>query len=136
MESIRSCRCTLRNSCRCCASWNSSIAAAFTAPESLDRFAHFVALLLGLGDRIGVGDRLVARRQLFDRAVQLLAAGLVEELQLGLFAHQLDFDLRPLLVPLLHQRAQHLQLLLAGAQRLAHPGVLRRHLVDARFQLA
>src|SRR5437588_191519 len=33
MESMRSCRCALRNSCRCCTSWYSSIAAAFTGPR-------------------------------------------------------------------------------------------------------
>ena len=41
----------------------------------------------------GAGTGLVARRQFRHRAVQLLAAGLVQELQLGLLAHQLHFDL-------------------------------------------
>ena len=54
------------------------------------------------GDGVGIRNRVVGRGQILHRAVQLLAAGLVEVLQLGLLAHQLDFDLRALLVALFH----------------------------------
>src|ERR1035438_5803541 len=52
------------------------------------------------------------RRQI--GAIQLLAASLVQVLQLGLLADQLHFRLRALLVAFLHRASQCLQLLFAG----------------------
>ena len=65
--------------------------------QRFDAVADFVGRLFGLGDGVGIGDRRLGVGQFHDRAVELLAAGLVEEFQLGLLADQVHFDLRALL---------------------------------------
>jgi hypothetical protein len=66
--------------------------------EPFDAVAHLVGRLLGFGDGVAIGDGIVGGGQFLHRAAQFLAAGFVEVLQLGLLAHQVDFDLRALLL--------------------------------------
>ena len=83
--------------------------------EGLDAGPYIVRSLLGFGDGIGIGHRAVGGRQFLDWAVQLLAAGLVEVLQLGLLPHQVHLDFGALRMALLHAGAQQLEILLARA---------------------
>ena len=102
--------------------------------QRFDAPAHLVRRLLGFRDRLRVRHRFVRRNQFLHRDAQLLAARLVQVLQFRLLAHQVDFHLRPLLLRLLRRRPQTLQIFLVDAQRLAHPRVLRGHLVDLRIE--
>ena len=71
--------------------------------QRLDAAAHFAGTACSASAMASAsGDGSSARSQFLHRAVQFLAAGLVQELQLGLLAHQFHFDLRALLVRLLH----------------------------------
>ena len=90
--------------------------------QRLDARAHFFIKALGVGDGFGVGNGFVAGGQFFNRAIQFLAAGLVEIFQLGLAADQIDFDLRAIGVGLLHHDAQQLQFVFGGGERFAHAG--------------
>ena len=86
-----------------------------------------LALLLGFGDGVGVGDGRPTGGEFFHRAVQFLAAGFVEELQLGLFAHQFDFDLGALFVAFpAPARVAILSSSSAAREGFAHGGVVRR----------
>ncbi len=87
--------------------------------------------LLGFGDGIGIRHRIVRRRQFLHRAVQFLAAGLVQEFQLGLLAHQFHFDLRALLAGLpAPPRAAVFNSSSPARSASRMRGILRRHLVD------
>ena len=110
------------------------MAAGFTAPSAFDAVAHFVGGLLGFGDGVAIRHRVVRGRQFLHRAVQLLAAGLVEVLQLGLLAHQFDFDLRALLLLSCTAARSPFSSSSPARSGLAHGGFLRGHLVDLRFQ--
>ena len=101
--------------------------------QPFDTAAHLVGRLLGFGDGVAIRNGVVGGGEFLHRAAQFLAAGFVEVLQLGLLAHQVDLDLRALLLRFLHRRAQSLELFFIGAQGFAHAGILGGHLVDLGF---
>ena len=92
-------------------------------------------LLLDLRQFDFIGDRLVRLRHLRDGRVQLLAAGLVEVLHLGLALDQFDLDLRAPLLRLLHFQAHGPQGFFERGPRLAHRDLLRRQPFHAGFRL-
>ena len=77
--------------------------------QRFDAGADFLIALLGFFNVDGLGAfrfRLLRGRDLAGGGAQFLAAGFVEILQLGLFAHQFQFDVRALLLRGLRVDAQ------------------------------
>ena len=72
--------------------------------QRFDARLDFLVFLLGFGESGLVEHDFFACRQFFERSVQFLAAGFVQVLQLGLLLHQLEFDLRALLLRSLDDR--------------------------------
>src|ERR1019366_1152447 len=101
--------------------------------ETFDTVAHLVGRLLGIGHGVAIGDGVVGGGEVLHGAAQFLAAGFVEVLQLGLFAHQIDLDLGALLLHFVDRGAQSFKVFFVGAQGFAHGGIFGRHLVDLGF---
>ena len=81
IESSRSCRCAVRKSCRCCASWNSVQAVGFTAPRfSIVVFVSWYEASAACSTSI---ETLFRRLQLRDRDVQFLPARLIDSAHLA-----------------------------------------------------
>ena len=92
IESSRSCRCAFRNSCRCCASSNSSSACGFTGPSaSILRRTSCIARSSS-ASAASSGTVSIPAGQLGQRAFQFLAAGLVQVLAVGFDARQLHLN--------------------------------------------
>jgi hypothetical protein len=62
--------------------------------QGVDLAAEFLALLFDFRQTYFVEDRFVAFRNLLQRAAELLVAGLLEILELGLLLHEVEFHLR------------------------------------------
>ena len=77
--------------------------------QRFDARLHFLILLLGFFQTRFIQNRLFARGKLFQGRVELLAAGFVQVFQLGLFLHQLQFDLRSVFLRGLDVNAQLLE---------------------------
>ena len=89
-----------------------------------------------LVEALGFGDTVVIQRglgQLIDGDIQFLAAGFIQEFELGLKLDQLHFDVRPMLAGFVHLHADRLEALLAGGQRCAHASGFFGAMIHLRF---
>ncbi len=137
MESIRSCRCALRNSWRCCASWillhgrrvhrRPSLRCG-RGPRCKHCSASAMASASGIGSSAAASSstgqfsslRLVSSRNFSSACLRTSSSSICERFSRHVF----------------HEHAQRLEFLFPGAQAFAHGRILRGHLIDAGFQAA